>query len=117
MTTSSKRQQHNKQEKQTKAKLEKLCQILKMSSSRLNSRNFNSKSKKERGSTKQLRHQDLTKLSNLTCSHVWPMSKTWPKCEQRIPLPKFTQTNLEQARSRLNILKISSQAHTPSSQV
>ncbi|MED6199728.1 hypothetical protein PIB30_078648 [Stylosanthes scabra] len=33
-----------------------------------------------------------------------------------ITLPKLTQANLEQARSRLNILKISSQAHTPSSQ-
>ncbi|MED6138309.1 hypothetical protein PIB30_073127 [Stylosanthes scabra] len=47
MTKSSKRQQHNKQEKQTKAKLEKLCQIPKMSSSRVNPRNFNRKMKKE----------------------------------------------------------------------
>ncbi|MED6220616.1 hypothetical protein PIB30_046449 [Stylosanthes scabra] len=54
---------------------------------------------------------------HLTRSHVWPTSKTWPKRDQPIPLPKLTQTNLEQARSRLNILKISSQAHTPSSQV
>ncbi|MED6127716.1 hypothetical protein PIB30_090733 [Stylosanthes scabra] len=37
---SSKRQQHNKQEKQTKANLEKLCQIPKRSSSQVNSRNF-----------------------------------------------------------------------------
>ncbi|MED6153453.1 hypothetical protein PIB30_102108, partial [Stylosanthes scabra] len=42
-------------------------------------------------------HQDLTKLSH---AHS-----------------KLTQTNLEQARSRLNILKISTQAHTLSSQV
>ncbi|MED6201748.1 hypothetical protein PIB30_098183 [Stylosanthes scabra] len=50
-------------------------------------------------------------------NRVWPTSKTWPKRDQPIPLPKLTQANLEQARSRLNILKISSQAHTPSSQV
>ncbi|MED6178052.1 hypothetical protein PIB30_104049, partial [Stylosanthes scabra] len=54
--------------------------------------------------------------SHLTSSHVWPMSKTWPKRDQPRPLPKLTQTNFEQARSCLNILKISSQAHTPSSQ-
>ncbi|MED6201463.1 hypothetical protein PIB30_095303, partial [Stylosanthes scabra] len=59
-------------------------------------------------------HQDLTKLSNLTSSHVWPTSKTWPKRDQPTPLPKFTQTNLEQARSRLNTFKISSQANTSS---
>ncbi|MED6177250.1 hypothetical protein PIB30_096388, partial [Stylosanthes scabra] len=84
-------------------------------------------------------HQDLTKLSHphsshvwptsdtwpkcdppephLTSSHVWPTSKPWPKRDHPIPLPKLTRTNLEQARSRLNILRISSQAHTPSSQV
>ncbi|MED6139492.1 hypothetical protein PIB30_084366 [Stylosanthes scabra] len=39
MTKSSKRQQHNKQKKQTKAKLEKLCQIRKRSSSQVNPRN------------------------------------------------------------------------------
>ncbi|MED6115823.1 hypothetical protein PIB30_094421 [Stylosanthes scabra] len=44
---------------------------------------------------------------HLTSSHVLPTSKTWPKRDQPIPLPKLTQRNLEQARSRLNILKIS----------
>ncbi|MED6153536.1 hypothetical protein PIB30_102954, partial [Stylosanthes scabra] len=36
LTKSSKRQQHNKQEKQTKANQEKLCQIPKRSSSQVN---------------------------------------------------------------------------------
>ncbi|MED6150464.1 hypothetical protein PIB30_072577 [Stylosanthes scabra] len=52
--------------------------------------------------------------TNLTSSHVWPASKTWPKCDQPIALPKLTQTNLEQPGSRLNTFKISSQAHTSS---
>ncbi|MED6115240.1 hypothetical protein PIB30_088524 [Stylosanthes scabra] len=34
------------------------------------------------------------------------------KLTMPITIPKLTQENLEQARSRLNILKISSQAHT-----
>ncbi|MED6226367.1 hypothetical protein PIB30_102994, partial [Stylosanthes scabra] len=50
-------------------------------------------------------------LPNLTKSRLWHV-KTCQKCDQTIPLPKLTQANLEQVRSRLNIFKISSQAHT-----
>ncbi|MED6127211.1 hypothetical protein PIB30_085892 [Stylosanthes scabra] len=50
---------------------------------------------------------------NLTKSRFWHV-KTWQKRDQPIPLPKLTQANLEQARSRLNLFKVSRQAHTPS---
>ncbi|MED6223222.1 hypothetical protein PIB30_071865 [Stylosanthes scabra] len=50
---------------------------------------------------------------NLTKSRFWHV-KTWQKRDQPIPLPKLTQANLEQARSCLNLFKVSSQAHSPS---
>ncbi|MED6199018.1 hypothetical protein PIB30_072078, partial [Stylosanthes scabra] len=52
-------------------------------------------------------------LPSLTKSCFWHV-KTWEKRDQPIPLPKLTQANLEQARSRLNTFKISSQAHVSS---
>ncbi|MED6221360.1 hypothetical protein PIB30_053744 [Stylosanthes scabra] len=57
------------------------------------------------------------KLTLVTFLSRFGLAKTRLKHDQHITLPKLTQANFEQARSCLNILKISSQAYTPSSQV